>query len=62
MEKRLLRLRQVLDRIPLSKSAWYEGVAAGKYPRPLRLGARTSVWRESDIDALIERTSTRKEG
>jgi hypothetical protein len=41
--------------IPISKSAWHAGVAAGKYPRPVKsLGPRTTVWRVEDIRALIE--------
>ena len=52
---RLLRLPQVLERIPVSKTAWYEGIKEGRYPSALQLAPRTSVWRESDIDALIER-------
>jgi prophage regulatory protein len=50
----LLRLPQVLSRFPISRSGWYAGVKAGKYPAPIKLGARTSAWRESDIDRLIE--------
>lgn len=41
--------------IPIRKSAWWEGVRTGKYPKPLKLGARTTVWRVEDIHALIER-------
>jgi predicted DNA-binding transcriptional regulator AlpA len=52
--ERLLRLKQVLDLIPISKSSWWAGVKCGKYPAPLKLSQRTTVWRESDIRALIE--------
>jgi len=44
-----------LERIPVSKTAWYEGIKEGRYPSALHLAPRTSVWRESDIDDLIER-------
>jgi prophage regulatory protein len=40
--------------IPISKSSWYAGIAAGEYPRPIKFG-RTSLWRVEDIRALIER-------
>jgi len=56
---RLLRLSQVLDRIHVSKTAWYEGIKEGRYPSALHLAPRTSAWRESDIDALIERLEQR---
>ncbi|MDQ7058297.1 MAG: AlpA family phage regulatory protein [Ghiorsea sp.] len=49
-----LRLNQVLQLIPISKTSWYEGIKAKKYPAPLKIGKRTSVWRAGDIHQLIE--------
>lgn len=49
----LLRLPQVLALVPISKSAWWAGCKSGKYPKPLKLGPRTTVWRASDIAAFI---------
>ncbi len=51
--RRLLRLPEVLRRIPVSKSSWYAGVKAGRFPKPVKLGS-ASVWRDDDI-AAIER-------
>jgi predicted DNA-binding transcriptional regulator AlpA len=53
----LLRLPQVLKRFPVSRSCWWAGVKAGRFPKPIKLGPRTSAWLESDIDGLIERLS-----
>lgn len=39
--------------IPVSKSAWWAGVASGRFPKPVKLGPRTTAWRVSDIRALI---------
>ena len=50
-----LRLPQVLAIIPISKSAWWEGCRTGRYPKPVKLGPRTTVWRAEDIAALVER-------
>jgi prophage regulatory protein len=50
----LLRLPQVLELIPVSRSAWWAGVKSGKYPKSVKLGERTTCWRSSDIMALIE--------
>ena len=47
------RLPQVLAAIPVSKSSWWAGVRAGKYPQSVKLGPRTTVWKVSDIRALI---------
>ena len=40
-------------RIPVSPASWWAGVKSGKYPQPIKLGSRTTCWRESDIIALI---------
>jgi predicted DNA-binding transcriptional regulator AlpA len=39
--------------IPVSKSSWWEGCKTGRYPKPVKLGPRTTAWRVSDIRALI---------
>ena len=52
--KRLLRLHQVLARVPISRSSWWEGCRTGRYPKPIKLGPRTTVWRAEDIAAFIE--------
>ena len=39
--------------IPISPAAWWLGVKEGKYPQPIKLGSRTTVWRESEILNLI---------
>ena len=48
------RLPQVIALIPISKSAWWEGCRTGRYPKPVKLGPRTTVWRVEDIKAFIE--------
>ena len=58
---KLLRVRDIVrDKktgtfgyLPISKSAWWLGVAEGKYPQPIKLGPKTTCWRESDILALV---------
>ena len=54
----LLRLPQVLTIIPISKSAWWQGCKDGRYPKPIKLGPRTTVWRSADIAALVGRLSS----
>lgn len=49
----LYRLKQVLARIPISRSAWFAGVKSGRYPRSYSLGPRTTVWRSDDIDQVV---------
>ncbi|MCA3180051.1 MAG: AlpA family phage regulatory protein [Burkholderiaceae bacterium] len=40
--------------IPVCKSTWWAGVRAGRYPKPVKLSSRVTVWRASDIRKLIE--------
>ena len=39
--------------IPVSKSSWWAGVKAGRYPKSVKLGPRTTAWRVEDIRSLI---------
>ncbi len=50
----LIRLPEVLHFIPVGKSTWWRGVKSGRYPQPVKLGARITAWRSEDIRALIE--------
>lgn len=52
-----LRLKQVLQFIPVGKTAWYNGVKEGRFPKPIQLSARTVVYRAQDIADLIDRIS-----
>jgi prophage regulatory protein len=56
-EQGYLRLPQILEIFPVSKSSWWKGVADGKYPASVKLGERTTAWRVEDIRKLIERLS-----
>lgn len=53
-EKGFLRLRQVLQLIPLGRTRWYEGVQNGEFPAPVKFG-RCAFYRASDIAELITR-------
>ena len=57
----LLRLPQVLKKVPVSKSTWWKGVKEGRFPRGIALSERTTAWLESDIDALIDRLAAGQE-
>ena len=55
---RLLRLPQVLQYFPVSRSAWWAGVKQGRYPEPLRIGPRCVAWRLEDVLDLIKACSS----
>ncbi len=44
--------------IPVSKSTWWDGVKSGRFPKPLKLGTRITVWRVEDILALVHKLPT----
>lgn len=46
--------RGIIPVIPISRSSWLAGVKTGKYPKPVKLGPRTTVWNVADIRALID--------
>ena len=40
--------------IPVSKSTWWAGVKIGRFPKPIKIGPRITVWRVEDIRAFIQ--------
>lgn len=43
--------------IPVSRSAWWAGVKAGRFPQAFKLGPRTTVWRVADVLKLLSEKS-----
>ena len=41
--------------IPVSRATWWVGVKSGRYPKPVKLGPRTTAWRVEDIQAFISK-------
>lgn len=39
--------------IPVKKSAWWAGCKSGRYPAPIKLSPRVTVWRVEDIRAFL---------
>ena len=56
MDVRLLRLNQVLEIFPVSRSTWLGWVADNKAPAPIKLG-RCTCWKYSDLIEFIEKQS-----
>ena len=48
-----VRLPQILAVLPISKSTWWAGVKAGRFPPSVKLGPRTTAWHVNDIRDLI---------
>lgn len=51
---RILRLKRVLDRTGDSRSGLYRKIAAGVFPKPIKISTRSVGWIEDEVDAWIE--------
>lgn len=54
------RLMSVKSLTGLSRSTIYRLIAEGNFPKPIKLGARASGWRQSEIEAWIDSRSSTK--
>jgi prophage regulatory protein len=50
----VLKLPEVCRKVGLSRAPVYKMVSEGKFPAPIKLGARASGWVDTEIDAWIE--------
>lgn len=55
---RLLRLPEVMYRVGLRRSAIYQRMSEGRFPKCRSIGAKCSVWVESEINAWIDSVVT----
>jgi len=51
---RLLRLPEVIDRVGLRRSAIYQRMSEGRFPKSRSLGPKCAVWVEAEIDEWIQ--------
>ena len=54
MTREILRLDSVLRRTGLPISTLYAKMAAGSFPRPVKLGARSVGWASDEVDSWID--------
>ncbi len=52
--KRLLRLKDVIEVVRLSRSEIYRLIALDRFPKPIPLGERAVAWTEDSINEWIE--------
>ena len=50
MLTQILRRRQLEEQLGLSRSAIYQMVADGLFPKPIKLGRRAVGWRADDVE------------
>jgi len=49
-----VRVSQILQVLPIGRSTWWQGVKDGRFPQPVKIGPRTTVWNVEDIRAVLE--------
>jgi len=50
-----VKLPQVLQVIPVSRSTFLNKIKSGEFPAAIKLSERSVAWRVSDIKALVEK-------
>lgn len=60
MENRLISMKQVLERIPLSKTTIYRNIRAGTFPAPIKLGRSRIAFSEAEVNAWIDQHASRR--
>jgi predicted DNA-binding transcriptional regulator AlpA len=61
-EERLIKLPEVLATLGMKKTAWYDGIKSGKYPKPIKRSPRDTVWPMSAIQKIVSDTIARSDG
>ncbi|MBK6297613.1 MAG: AlpA family transcriptional regulator [Sphingomonadales bacterium] len=51
---RVLRLPEVMDRVGLRRSAIYQRMSEGRFPKSRSLGPKCAVWVEAEINDWIQ--------
>jgi predicted DNA-binding transcriptional regulator AlpA len=39
--------------LPISKSTWWAGIKAGRFPSPVKIGPRVSAWNVAEVRAVL---------
>ena len=59
--KRLIRLKEVVERTSLSKTSIYELMKSGEFPRQVHLGSQSVAWVEDEVDQFINDVISKRE-
>lgn len=53
MNERLIRLPEVMAKLGIKRSTVWLFVKQGRLPKPIKLSAKVTVWKESEISTYI---------
>jgi len=54
MGSRILRIRDLIEEIGVSKATLYRMVSTGSFPPPIRIAKRAVGWRREDVDRWLQ--------
>jgi len=54
MTRSLMRLPEVMNACGISRSLIYRLAKEGRFPRPVRVSSRLSVWDSTDVQAWVD--------
>lgn len=54
MSQQVIKLKEVMLTTAQSGSAIYRGAANGTFPKPIKLGERSSGWLKSEVDQWLQ--------
>jgi prophage regulatory protein len=60
-DMRLIRERDRRIKTGVPRSTWYELMAKGLAPQPVKLGERSVAWVEDELEAWMRELQTRRE-
>ena len=53
VEKRALKLKEVVGLVSLSSATIYRMISSGEFPRPVRIGVRATGWRSDEVEEWL---------
>lgn len=59
--ERLIRVREVLEKVGLGKTTVYALIKAGEFPQPRKVG-HASLWVESEIEGWVRNVAEQVNG
>jgi len=60
-DERFFTAAEIMDRLRISKSTFYARLKNGDIPAPIKIGPRCSRWPESEFEAFLRSSSTKRE-
>lgn len=54
MNKKLYRLNELSDLLSIGKSTIWAWVKDGKFPKPIQITSRMTVWKSEDLETWLE--------